>query len=327
MIRARPIALGVAALLGSLLLRSALSARPSLHMHAIKAVLHMKKRPVDLADIEHTARTRAYPQPAPITASLRTLCDVKERQVDGSTIYLLTPRKDASEWHVIYTHGGAYVHPLLRNHWDLLEALIRSTGASVTVPLYPLAPDHTFEAAYMLLETVYRDLLTRMPAERVMLCGDSAGGALALGQAIRYRDACLPQPGRVVLFAPWLDLSLSDPRIREVEPRDVMLRIDTLRLVGRWWAGNTNPQHPWLSPLRADLTGLSPIDVFQGTDDLFIVDTRTFHRQALEAGADVRLYETPGGFHVFMAVPGIPEAKDVYKQIARNLSLSRGVPT
>ncbi|WP_162243122.1 alpha/beta hydrolase [Deinococcus sp. Leaf326] len=277
--------------------------------------------------MERTARTRPYPQPAPITASLRALCDVQERQVDGSTVYLLTPRKDASGWHVIYTHGGAYVHPLLRNHWDLLEALIRSTGASVTVPLYPLAPEHTFEAAYLLLETVYRDLLTRMPAERVVLCGDSAGGALALGQAIRYRDAGLPQPGRVVLFAPWLDLSLSDPRIREVEPRDVMLRVDTLCLVGRWWAGNANPQHPWLSPLRADLTGLSPIDVFQGTDDLFIVDARTFHRQALEAGADVRLYETPGGFHVFMAVPAIPEAKDVYKQIARNLSLSGGVPT
>lgn len=286
-------------------------------MRLAKVFLRLTRRESEL----DAYRARPYPRAAPVKPSLREFCDVRERQVQGRPVYDLTPKHGASDWHFIYTHGGGYTGALVSAHWDVVESLVRLTGASVTVPLYPLTPEHTYEAAYSLLEAVYRDLLSRTPAEKIVLCGDSAGGALALGQAIHARDTALPSPGRVVLFAPWLDLALSDPEIEKVEPRDVMLRADRLRVKGRWWAGNADRTGPLLSPMYADLRGLPPIDVFHGTDDLLIVDARTFHRQALRVGADVRLYETPGGFHVFMGAPWIPEARDVYRQIARNLEV------
>ena len=111
-------------------------------------------------------------------------------------------------WHVLYTHGGAYVSPLSEPHWEIVGQLIEAGGAAVTVATYPLAPEHTHEAAYQLLERVYRGLLTRVPHERIVLCGDSAGGGLALGQALYYRDRSLPTAGHVVLLAPWLDATL-----------------------------------------------------------------------------------------------------------------------
>ena len=123
-----------------------------------------------------------------------------------------------------------------------------------------------------------------------------------------------------MLFAPWLDLTLTDPAIRDVEKRDVMLPVDTLRMSGEWWAGGEDARQPWLSPFYGDLTQLSPIDIFQGTDDIFIVDARAFYQRALALGADVQLYETPGGFHVFMGALWIPEAQDVFRQVGRNLN-------
>lgn len=206
--------------LGVTALRRARHVRPSVQMRFVKAVLRLTIRNSNPADLHRTSDTRASPQAAPLPASLRALCDVQERQVQGCTVYSLTPKQGASGWHFLSTHGGAYVNALTRFQWEATEALIRHTGA-VTVPLYPLAPEHTFQTAHALLGEVYHHLLSRTPAGRVVLCSDSAGGGLALGLALRARDLGQPQPSRVVLFAPWLDLTLSDPKARAVEPRDV----------------------------------------------------------------------------------------------------------
>src|SRR3712207_7656426 len=45
----------------------------------------------------------------------------------------------------------------------------------------------------------------------VTLAGDSAGGGLALGLAQTLRDQGLPQPRRLLLVSPWLDLTLGNP--------------------------------------------------------------------------------------------------------------------
>jgi acetyl esterase/lipase len=162
----------------------------------------------------------------------------------GQVVYTLTPRRDAADsraggeggWHLVYTHGGGFVHPLMRSHWAIIAALIDVTGATVTVPIYPLAPEHQHPEAFRELEQVYRGLLDQVAAERIVLCGDSAGGNLALAQALYYRERGLPLPGHLVLFSPWLDLTMSNPEAREVEPRDLTLRIDRLRKWGGWWA-------------------------------------------------------------------------------------------
>ena len=297
-----------------------LNTRQSLHMRLVKVFIRLLlKRSTNLTQLERTYRNRTYPQAPPPTATIEALCNVSQRKVRGHVVYELNPKRATDELHVLYTHGGSYVNELIRIHWDGIEQLIRHTGASVTVPLYPLAPESTFRHAFALLEEVYRDVLTRMPADRVVLCGDSAGGGLALALAMHLRDLGPPRPGRVVLFSPWLDLTLADPAARELEKQDVMLNVDTLRMHGQWWAGGEDARQPLLSPLFGDPTHLPPVDIFQGTDDIFISDARSFYRDAIKAGADVRLYETLGGCHVFMLFPFMPEAKEVYRIVGRNL--------
>lgn len=74
----------------------------------------------------------------------------------GRTVYTVKPRRHGSGWHVLYTHGGGFVHPLRTLHWDVVEALVRHTGASIHVAIYPLAPEHQYLEAFRLLEQVYR---------------------------------------------------------------------------------------------------------------------------------------------------------------------------
>lgn len=131
-------------------------------------------------------------------------------------------------------------------------------------------------------------------------------------------------PGRIILFSPWLDLTLADPEARKLETKDVMLAVDTLRMCGAWWAGEDDPRLPRLSPLYADLKGLPPIELYQGTNDIFVVNARTFVKKVEAAGGAIHYGEYPGAFHVFVGATFTPEAKDVFNRIAAAGNLSSG---
>lgn len=122
--------------------------------------------------------------------------------VGGFRTVTLRPRAGASGASMIYLHGGTYINELVRPHWTMIAELIRRTGATITVPFYPLAPEHTFGEAFGYLETVYARVLETAAADDVVLAGDSAGGGLSAGLALHFQAAGLPRPGRLLLFSP-----------------------------------------------------------------------------------------------------------------------------
>jgi monoterpene epsilon-lactone hydrolase len=263
---------------------------------------------------------RRYPSPAPITDRLRDLCQIQEDRVSDKLVYTLKPKSGGSSWHIIYTHGGAYVNALIKPHWSIIEALIKATGATATIPTYPLAPKHQYMEAYHELEQVYRRASQEVTPERIVLCGDSSGGGLALGQALYYRAQGLPLPGHLILFSPWLDVTMSNPEAKGLEPKVInMSHIDVLRDIGGWWAGSADPKTPVISPIFGDLHNLPPIQVYIGTRDVLLPDAKKLRDLVLAAGGQIQLYETNGGFHVFMGATFTPEAKRVFWQVAENL--------
>src|ERR1700733_9944080 len=121
--------------------------------------------------------------PAPVSKGLLANCEATTEQVDGCDVITLVPRRKATGIELIYLHGGSYIHPMSSFHWDLLEGIIRRTGATVTVPMYELGPKGKPADAYLLLDKVYAEVATRAGGDHpVFLGGDSAGGGLALGQ-------------------------------------------------------------------------------------------------------------------------------------------------
>ncbi|HET7414841.1 MAG TPA: alpha/beta hydrolase [Arthrobacter sp.] len=261
---------------------------------------------------------RSYPKPAPLPASLRRLCTVTEETVDGRRTLTLRPRHGASAARIIYTHGGTYINELVGPQWWMVAALIRRTGASVTIPFYPLAPEHTFDEAYRYLEAVYRRVLEGTDADDVVLAGDSAGAGLAVGQALQLQAAGLKRPGRLLLFSPWVDITGSNPELPAYERTDPMLAIAGAVEAGSWWAGAEDPRHPLLSPVYAparQLAALPPVDIHQGSRDICMPDAVKLQQRINGAGGSAMLTSYPGAFHVFMALPWLPESRAVYTAV------------
>ncbi|NGN64738.1 alpha/beta hydrolase [Streptomyces sp. A7024] len=282
----------------------------SLSMGATSALIRLKtwraqlRGPVDLFN-------REYPEPAPIPPALRRQYDITETTVADRPVLRLTPRgaARATGHHMIYTHGGGYVLALQAAHWRIVEGIARDTGATVTVPLYRLAPEGSVDEAYDFLQTVYEKTAAEAGDRGVTLAGDSAGGGLAVGQAVAYRDRGLPPPRQVVALAPWLDLSLTHPGIAAVQPHDVMLQAERLVGAGTLWAAGNDLRDPRLSPLHADPAGLPPVHLFQGGRDILAPDTFTFAARLTEAGNKGSFHYAPTGIHVYPGAVRTPEAR------------------
>lgn len=243
---------------------------------------------------------------AGVTAGVRRVARVRETAVDGWPVARLVPRRGATGAHLVYLHGGGYVQPLSVFHWWLLERLVGG-GVSVSVPHYGLAPEHHADEAHAFLDELWRRETARH--DRVFLAGDSAGGGLALAQAQRHRDAGLPTAGALLLFAPWVDVTMADPASAELGSRDTLLGVEGLREAGRLWAGDADPRDPSVSPLYGDLSGLPPVYTYQGDHDVLLPDVKTLTRRIQDSGGRAELRIARGGFHVHVAATWTPESR------------------
>lgn len=252
-------------------------------------------------------------------ARLRRRYRVSESPVDGFPCYTIAPReRPESGTVVVYLHGGSFFREISWWHWRFIERLV-AAGHRVEVPIYPLAPRHTYRAARPYLTAVYRRVLGEFEAERVVLAGDSAGGTLALLLAQALPAAGLPLPARLILLAPCLDMRLANPEIDRVQDADPWLARPGLLEAGRVWAGGDDLGLPELSPINGPVAGLPPTDIYVGTHDILHPDARLF---AERAGAAVRLVAEPGAFHVYPLVP-VPEAGPVIRRILADLDTIR----
>lgn len=265
------------------------------------------------------------PHDARPPAWLRRRVRIARGTLHGAPCWELSPRTspqgERAPRQLLYLHGGAYVNEISWPQWSMVARLVARGGLHATVPIYPLAPEARCDDAFALVLACYRELLERRAPERIAVIGDSAGGGLALALAQLARDAGLPQPGRLVLLAPWLDVSVTNPAIRALEPDDPMLAVPGATEAGLLWAGQRPVDDPLVSPLHAELAGLAPILQHVGTRDLTLPDARRMRDAAHAAAHPFEHVEHPGMFHVFMAAP-IPEARRALDAIAASLDAS-----
>jgi acetyl esterase/lipase len=106
---------------------------------------------------------------------------------------------------------------MFKVHWPLVAEMVERCGVSVTVPLYPVVPEAPHSAQDAVADAAFAKLAETVDPSRIILNGDSAGAHMALALALRLaraaRETGGPQPGKLALFAPWLDLTLADPEI------------------------------------------------------------------------------------------------------------------
>jgi acetyl esterase/lipase len=182
---------------------------------------------------------------------------------------------------------------------------------------YRLAPEHPFPAAFDDTMTAWRWLMEQGYAPgRVVVAGDSAGGALALALGIALCDAGQPQPAALVGMSAYVDISLTVEELRErrgCEPPGIEAALR--KMFEAYYAG-TDPRHPLISPALADLRGLPPMLLQTGSEEITRKDNERCAESARAAGVDVTLEVWPGMFHVWqLLTPILPEAREAVARI------------
>ena len=294
------------------------SSAPSLMMRLVKWLVSHRKPifPKEVSQVADFLYKRRTPVDAALPAGFARRFKVEQREVMGQPVVTLHPATGPGAWHMLYFHGGGFVLPLVKEHWALLAAMVETCGISVTVPLFALVPECSYAEQDALADAVYAELAAAHSPDKIILNGDSAGGHMALSLALRLGRAGGPAPGKLALFAPWLDLTMQDAAMLAVEPHDIMLKIDPLRVLGTLYAADRDPESAEVSPLYASseaLARLPPTRIWTGRHDLFIIDSRTFLGKLRAAGVDAKLYEYEAAPHVFMAITPTREAKDVMR--------------
>src|SRR5438309_6689810 len=131
---------------------------------------------------------------------------------------------------VLYLHGGGYCMGTLGTHRRLVAKLSSEAKARVLSLDYRLAPEHPFPAAVEDAVAAYRWLLAEgVPANRIAISGDSAGGGLTLATLLALRDEGDALPAAAVPISPWTDLEGTGESMKTRATVDVMIQADRLK--------------------------------------------------------------------------------------------------
>jgi len=241
--------------------------------------------------------------------------DVEERTLTGpagaSPCWVLTPRGTDPELTLVHVHGGGFTGTIGPWHVRYAARLARDLPARVVLPTYPLAPAHSWRDSHGMLADEVASWVAR---GRVVLSGESAGGGIALALAQTLRDRGGPQPWRLLLTAPWVDLTTSTPDTKELDAYDPWLFIGKLYAYADWWAGSPEDLgRPEVSPALGRLDGLPRALMLCGTRDLLVPGCRLLADRAAASDWDLTYMEAPGLLHAYPLLPLIPEARHAHR--------------
>lgn len=222
----------------------------------------------------------------------------------GGRLHRLRPQGTSGQPVVLFLHGGYYVVGPHAVEWLTMARFCRKRGLDLAVLDYPRVPEFVSDQTLASTLEAWDLLERRYGAARIVVVGLSAGGGLALSLSMMLRDAGRAQPACLALSSPWLDLACAHPELERYEAYDVILSSAGGRRDGELYAGpNRSVSDPLISPFYADPTGLSPVHIQVGQDEMFLPECRDFARRCESSGVDTEYVVDPAGPHVGMAMP------------------------
>jgi acetyl esterase/lipase len=243
-----------------------------------------------------------------------------DRELGSRPALVLEDPQVAPQGVALYLHGGGYVVGSAHTHASLAARFARAASLRSFVLDYRLAPEHPFPAPVEDSLAAYRQLLEEgWLAEEIVIAGDSAGGGLTVATMIAARDAGLPQPAAAAVFSPWVDLTLSGRSMTSRASDDPIFTREAIdRYAARYLRSEQERRAPLASPMFADLTGLAPMVVQVGSNELLLDDAVRLAERAVDAGVEVTLQVWAGLPHVFQNSVGlIDEADHALEEAAR----------
>lgn len=214
--------------------------------------------------------------------------------------------------HILYLHGGGYAGGSPRSHQGMTSDFAARTNLKLWSLDYRLAPEHPSPAALEDILSAYSALIEIAgSADNIIIAGDSAGGGLTIASMMKANEMGLPMPKGLAVMSPWVDLTLHGWSVENNIDKDCLTAPEMLDIMAGWYAGDTARTNPAVSPVFGDLSGLPPIIIHTGSEEVLLSDSTLLAERAAGAGVEVTLKIWPEMPHVFQMFGRFLEAADL----------------
>lgn len=228
-------------------------------------------------------------------------CKIEEKQFMGRKIFILKDKNViASKKYILYFHGGSYVAEATQNHFNFLEKIAKDTKYTIIMPDYPLTPKYTYDDVFDMAVPLYKEIISKVNNNDLILMGDSAGGGLALALYEKMTTEFIDIPSKTVLISPWLDVKMQNEKINELSKNDDILSKEKLILAGIAYAGKDGMDKYLVNPIEGDLSKLNNISIFTGTYDILNPDAMLLKEKADKAGGNIELKVYNKAKHIWL---------------------------
>jgi epsilon-lactone hydrolase len=202
---------------------------------------------------------------------------------------------------ILYFHGGGFRLGSVSSHRELIARIAGASGYRVLAINYRLAPEHRFPAPLEDAIAAYGWMLDQgLRPDNIAFAGDSAGGNLALTAMLGLRQRGLPLPAAGVLMSPWTDLAATgETYVSRADADPIHQRPMIAALAKNYLGEGGDPRDPRVSPLYADLTGLPPLLIQVGTEEVLLDDSLRLNHRAREQGVSTTLEVWDEMIHVW----------------------------
>jgi len=226
---------------------------------------------------------------------------------------------------ILYLHGGAFFMGSPASYRNRAMRLSYRCNAEVFVPDYRLAPEHPYPAAFDDALAAWKLVKALRPNAPIFVAGDSAGGGLGLSLLVRLRDLGMAMPNGAFLLSPWTDLTVSGASVDGNRSKDLWFTRRHLEIWAGYYAAGVDRRSPYVSPVFADVSGLPPLLLLVGQDELLLDDAVRIRDAATSNGTDVRVHLGKGMQHDWpLTLPWLDESRLAWTAI-RNFVEERAV--
>ncbi|MDX9783382.1 MAG: alpha/beta hydrolase [Spirochaetia bacterium] len=207
---------------------------------------------------------------------------------------------------VLYMHGGAFTIPATDFHKKLMCDYALHASCRVVFVDYRLAPEYPYPYALEDCYTAYEWIVVNSVAlgfdtEKIGLCGDSAGGALAAALAQVIRDRGAKKPFFQMLIYPVTDSRMKTESMKLFVDTPIWNQKKNKKMWELYLRGTAGQEGTdYSSPMEAEsLKGLSPAFIEVSEFDCLRDEGIAYFEALKQAGVDAVLNRTEGTIHGF----------------------------
>ena len=225
---------------------------------------------------------------------------------------------------IIFFHGGGFVMGDLDSHDLLCRHLTKKSESKLIAVDYSLAPEYKFpcslEDSVNALNYIFENnKKIKFDKKKVVVCGDSAGGNLALIVAILSKEKKLPKIIGQILFYPWIDFTMSRPSM-SINLDGLIVKKSTLDYFADHYLNENDEITNWkISPLLySDFYGM-PITYIYGAGLDPLVDEGYALMKRLKSFENEVYYKVyEGQMHAFVSnIVSLPTSIDCINEASQ----------